>query len=356
MNILLLIPRFNVGGAESHVLRLAILLKGKGYNVYLASGGGQLTHKLRALNIPTFFLPIRLSTDISAFFLARIIKKYHIQIVHSHSAAAGITALKCKKRYCHDVPVMYTAHGNFGNAKEKILCQADAIIAVSKCVKSIALKNGCPHSKVHLIYIGINNKIFFPRPIDTDLRQKYTIPPDAFCLAVVARIKNLRNKGHGVLLDIMQSPQAKNWHLIVLGSGKGEWKLLRQIQKLHLTKRIHFLGRKNDVAPYVAMADVITLPSYFETFGLSIAEGMAMGKPAVAYAVGGITEIITDKKDGFLIPYGQKELLLQKLDLLAINKTMRTQMGLAATKNITASFSETVMFEKITALYRDIIS
>ena len=108
-NILLLVPRMNIGGAESYVALVARSLKLLGYNVYLASAGGALATKLQQEGIKHFFLPIRLSKYISGILLKRIIKKYNIEIIHANSEAAGIVAVKTRQKYNLDIPIVYTA-------------------------------------------------------------------------------------------------------------------------------------------------------------------------------------------------------------------------------------------------------
>lgn len=350
MNILLLVPRMNIGGAETHVFMLAGMLQKKGHTVIVASGGGKLASDSAKKGIRQIYLPLRLSTDFAAFLLKFIVRRYKIDIIHAHSAAAGIAAVKCKLKYLPQLPVIYTAHGIFGGSKEKILLQCDKIIAVSECVKRVALENGAAADKVPVIYNGIDTERFAPQSGEK-MRRILNVPKEAFCLAITARIKNLRNKGHAHLLDIMEMKGAANWHLLIIGTGKGKYKLRYQILHRHLQKRVHFLGRKTDVENYLAAADVVVLPSRFETFGLALAEGMAMEKPAVAYKVGGISEVIKEEQTGYLISYADKELFFKRLKKLADDKNLAEKMGKDAREDIKIRFSPEKMLDQILALY-----
>lgn len=320
--ILLLVPRLNIGGAETYVASLAVKLKEKGFQVFLASGGGILAQKLKKQGFQHFFLPIRLSTKISAYFLARIVKKYKIDLIHANSAAAGITSVIVKQKYC-SIPVIYTAHGIFGqNEKEMQLNMCDKIICVSHFVREDAIKKGFTPEKLVTIYSGIDLERFKPHSERRiPLRKKYKIPQEAFVLAIVARIKNLSNKGHQDLLDILrQYPGAANWHLMVIGTGKGIWNLKFLLWKYHLRDRVHCLGHVVDVENVLDAADVVVLPSRFETFGLVLAEAMAMEKPVVAYAVGGTPELVRDGETGFLAELFNIRDLYSKIMLLKKNK------------------------------------
>lgn len=70
---------------------------------------------------------------------------------------------------------------------------------------------------------------------------------------------------------------------------------------MHLSDKVLCLGHRTDVEHLLNAADLTVLPSHFETFGLVLAEGMAMGKPAIAFSVGGTPEIVKDGETGFLV-------------------------------------------------------
>ena len=215
----------------------------------------------------------------------------------------------------------------------------------------------CPADKIKIVYNGIDTEKFYPHNNRDMLRAKYNIPKDAFCPAIVARIRNLRNKGHQHLIDILSDRSgARNWHLIILGTGEGRWSLRYQIWNKGLADRIHFLGHKPDVENYLSAADAVVLPSRFETFGLVLAEGMSMQKPAAAYDVGGINEVITNNITGFTVPYGDDKLLCQKLSQLSADKSLCAQMGQAARQDIITRFSPTKMLTEISSLYKQCLS
>lgn len=352
-NILLVVPRLNIGGAESYVAEVARSLKQQGWNVYTASGGGMLAQQLCAEGIKHFFVPIRFNKYLAAFLLSRIVKKHHIDIVHANSEAAGIAAVLTRSCLGVDVPIIYTAHGIMPSKVKKYINQCDAIVSVSRFSREQAVKEGFDAQKIEVIYNGIDTEKFRPgRQDGALLRQKYGIPHDAFTMIITSRIKNLRNKGHKHLLDIMHHyEKASSWHLIIIGKGRGMTDLRHLIKKYGLENRVHLLGHKNDVENYLDMADAVVLPSYFETFGLVLAEGMAMAKPAAAFAVGGIPEVIDDGRTGFLAPMGDDKALFDKLNFLAEHRDICRQMGQAAREKIKADFSKEMMMEKLLKVY-----
>lgn len=355
-NILLLVPRMNIGGAESYVALVARSLKLLGYNVYLASAGGALATKLQQEGIKHFFLPIRLSKYISGILLKRIIKKYNIEIIHANSEAAGIVAVKTRQKYNLDIPIVYTAHGVLPAKVKDIINQVDKIIAVSNFSREAAIKEGFSANKIEVVYNGVDTDKFKPHEEKRNLlRKKYNIPQDAFTMIIVSRIKNLRNKGHQHLLNVLSEYEvSKYWHLVVIGKGKGLGSLKQKVKEHNLQDRVHLLGHKTDVENYEDMADVVVLPSYFETFGLVLAEGMAMEKPAVAFKVGGVPEVIEDNKTGFVVDYDNDDELVEKLAILAKNPDLCKQMGIQARKKVAKDFANGIMIKKLEEIYKSL--
>lgn len=355
-NILLLVPRMNIGGAESYVALVARSLKLLGYNVYLASAGGALATKLQQEGIKHFFLPIRLSKYISGILLKRIIKKYNIEIIHANSEAAGIVAVKTRQKYNLDIPIVYTAHGVLPAKVKDIINQVDKIIAVSNFSREAAIKEGFSANKIEVVYNGVDIDKFKPHEEKRNLlRKKYNIPQDVFTMIIVSRIKNLRNKGHQHLLNVLSEYEvSKYWHLVVIGKGKGLGSLKQKVKEHNLQDRVHLLGHKTDVENYEDMADVVVLPSYFETFGLVLAEGMAMEKPAVAFKVGGVPEVIEDNKTGFVVDYDNDDELVEKLAILAKNPDLCKQMGIQARKKVAKDFANEIMIKKLEEIYKSL--
>lgn len=356
-NILLIVPRLNIGGAETYVVTVALGLKERGFNVLVASGGGILARSITKQGIKHCFLPIRANATLAAYLLEKIIKKYHIDIIHANSAAAGIVAMKIKQQI--NIPVVYTAHGVFGhNAKEMTLNSCDRIICVSEFVRQYAIDKGFSPEKLITIYSGIDLHKFQPNLKNAQvIRENIGIPEDSFAIAIVSRIKNLHNKGHADILSVLEKYEgAKNWHLMVIGKGKGKWKLKYLVWKNHLGNRIHTLGHIVNVQEVLDSADAVVLPSKFETFGLVLAEAMAMEKPVVTYAVGGTPEVIYDQHTGFLVEKDNIDELYEKLAMLANDKALRHAMGKQGRLWVEDKFPSNVMLDNIIGIYQDLLS
>lgn len=356
--ILILVPRMNIGGAETYAANIARALKINGHQVYIASGGGILAKQLQLEGIRHFFLPMRWSTDLSAYLLTKIVMKNQIDLIHANSAAAGITAVKLRTRYLN-IPIIFTAHGSFGhNKQEMTLNYCDKIICVSEFLRQDSIRRGFDPSKLVTLYSGIDINKFTPSPCkENKVRKLCNIPENAFTLIIVSRIKNIFNKGHMDLMEILRTyPNAASWHLVVVGSGSGLYKLKYYIQRYNLQNRVHCIGHKTEVQEWLNEADVLVLPSYFETFGLVLAEGMAMKKPVIAYSVGGTPEVIENGKSGFLVQYKNIGDFNEKLLFLEKKVNARLSMGEYGRARVQHLFSLERMLHDVLSVYDEVIS
>lgn len=349
-NILLMVPRLNMGGAETYTYQLAKLLKYRGYNVVVASGGGALSADLKKFGIATAYLPMRLSTSLAAFWLRFIVKKYKIDLIHANSSAAGITAVKYARH--RNIPVIFTAHGVVSGEEASYLRHCTEIIAVSDFLKEQLISQKIPAEKITRIYTGIDTRHFDPDKVKGISKIDFKIPLQAFTMIQIARVRNLRNKGHEIILDIMANYTfARDWHLIVVGEGSGFHKLQNAVKHLKLEHRVHLVGQQNHVEAYTKTADVVVSPSRFETFGLALAEGMAMAKPGVAFDVGGVKEIIKPGETGYLSAYPNAHEFAEALYKLAQDPVAAKAMGLAAREDIINRFPVQGMIQEILKIY-----
>lgn len=356
LNILLTVPRLNIGGAESYVATVAAGLRERGHNVSVASWGGHLATELSRQGIHHFLVPIRLHRGLAAFMLERIIQRQQIDLVHANSAAAGLAAVKaCRKL---NLPCVYTAHGVLGHdVREQALGQADTIICVSDFLRRLSIERGFPQDRLITLYNGVNTDKFQPdQATGKQIREKLGISPNEFVIGIVSRIRNIRDKGHADLLEMLHRyASERKWRLLIVGKGRGMPELKREVNRLGLTGKVCFAGFWREVQNVMAAMDVVVLPSNFETFGLVLAEANAAGKPVVAYAVGGVPEAVADGETGFLVPKRDLAVLYEKLSQLAEDKGLSQRMGAAGRLRVEKQFNDKSMVDKLLKVYEKVL-
>ncbi|MCC5464150.1 glycosyltransferase family 4 protein [Pelosinus baikalensis] len=360
-NLLLVVPRLNIGGAESYVFQLAKQLKAMDYNIYVASWGGLLANELKNMGITHYKVPIRLHKGLASMMLEKIIHRHNIQLVHANSEAAGqATALACMRA---NIPWVYTAHGrlNFMEQQSNI-AQAQRIICVSDYLRNRFLSEGyLDPQKLITIYNGIDTATYSPTPENLSkgihLREKWGVTRSDFLLGIVSRVARPNMKGHMDLLHLLATYEnAKNWKLVIIGKGKYLPFLKYKAWRFGIYDRIIFAGHHTDMPVALSAIDVMAFPSKLETFGLAAAEAMSMGKPVVAYAVGGLPEVVDDGSTGFLVEKNGIKALYEKLLLVCNDLTLQKRISLNSREKIIQNFSYSQTTDKIADLYNAIVT
>lgn len=355
--ILLVVPRLNIGGAESYVVTTAQGLLRRGYHVVVASWGGQWVAQLTATGIAHYLVPIRLNAYLASLFLQRIIIKEQIQLVHANAAAAAEAALQACQR--EKLPLVYTAHGVFGHTRAELqLAQAERIICVSECLRNLVIEKGVAPEPLRTVYNGIDYQHFAPdAACRYAVRSKFGFQEDELVLGIVSRIKNIEDKGHADILRMLAAyKQQQRWRFLVVGKGRGENALLDLARQLGVEERLVMAGHHTDVSPFIQAMDVMLLPSKFETFGLVLVEAMAAGKPVIGYKIGGIPEAIAHEETGFVIPPGDIEEMYTRLQWLAEEPLRRQTMGLRGVERVKSLFSQEKMLNELEGIYAEAIA
>jgi glycosyltransferase involved in cell wall biosynthesis len=163
---------------------------------------------------------------------------------------------------------------------------------------------------VKVIRYGVDLKIFNPsnRTSRRDAaRSSFDIRPSDFCLLLVGN--DWQNKGLGVLLGAMSECPELPFKLLVVGSDDRRG-YAESIRALGIEPRVKFSLPSPDVMQFYAAADAYVGPSLEDAYGLPVLEAMACGLPVIASSSAGVSEIITNQKDGLILrdPQDHREL------------------------------------------------
>lgn len=136
-----------------------------------------------------------------------------------------------------------------------------------------------------------------------------------------------------ILFCSMMQSKYQYWQVELWGSEDGKLfykKLEMMIKEYGLEKKVLLKGSTNDVPDVLRQGDIFAFPSAYEGFGLSLAEAMSMGLPAVGYkSCSAVNELIVDGKNGFLCEEGMDD-FANKLARLMSDKQLRIKMGKSA--------------------------
>lgn len=145
------------------------------------------------------------------------------------------------------------------------------------------------------------------------------------------------NKGHEDLLDIFASIKNDGWQLMFAGDGPLRNSLERQAKTLGIEKQTVFAGFQPDIDAVLQQSKIFAFCSYSEGFPNALLEAMATPLPCISYNCNaGPADLITDGKDGFLIPVGDKKMFAEKLQQLMEDEDLRISFTGKAKETIKA--------------------
>jgi glycosyltransferase involved in cell wall biosynthesis len=129
--------------------------------------------------------------------------------------------------------------------------------------------------------------------------------------------------------------------------------LAAEVRALGLEHCIRFLGQRNDVPAIMAALDLLVMNSRSEAFPLVALEGMAAGVPLLATAVGGLPELITHGKNGWLVPVGEQEKLVAGIASLLEQREVSAAFAIHARQHVTKNFPVHKFMNRIEAIYAE---
>ena len=379
--IIRVIARLNIGGPAIHAVLLSSEFNKRGYDDILVCGKvsdfeGDMMYFARDNGVAPIIIPelsreIAPLKDLKAFLaLFSIMRRERPDIVHTHTAKAG--TLGRLAALCAGVPIrVHTFHGHifdgyFNPFKaraflyvERFLASfTDRIITVSERVRceivnKLKVVKG---SKCVVIPLGFELEKFLGCEGSRGaLRKELGVGSDTLLVGIVGRLVPVKN--HTMFLNVakkvlMRGPNVKV-RFVIIGDGEcaGELKALTRL--LGLDEHVMFTGWKQDLAAVYADLDIVALTSLNEGTPVSIIEAMASGKSVIATDVGGVADLITDGKNGFLVKSDDAESFSNKLADLLADKDKRSRFGSSGREEVRVKYSKERLLNDLESLYED---
>jgi len=207
--------------------------------------------------------------------------------------------------------------------EKQTLRQASTIVAVSEKVKRELVEVGVPANTIRIILNGVDLQEFFPGSSD---RSQWGLPNQIPVALFVGDIRSSRKNLDTVLRALVHVPDL---HLAVVGKLEGS-PYPKLVETLELTKRVHFLGFRRDVAEIMRATDLFVFPSRYEACTLVLFEAMASGLPVITAITAGGCEVVTAESGIVLLDSEDVNGLAEAMNLLAKNPLKRQQMGQAS--------------------------
>ncbi len=254
------------------------------------------------------------------------------------------------------------------NGEQRVILRADKIVASTDIEKN-QLENlyGADPEKIEVIPPGVDLSHFYPIPPD-EAKEFVGVPADKRMILFVGRIEPLKGvrtlmKAIGHLSDNGEAEE--NLCLAVIGgdlqdkdgNDSDEMKLLCQLRDEYgLNDMVTFLGKQSqDTLPYYySAAEMVIMPSYYESFGMVALESMACGTPVIASHVGGLIDLVEDGVTGYHVPVDDPTALSNRIAALIKDKALRYRMGHDAFA-FAKKYDWGIITKKMIQLYSDLI-
>jgi len=359
-----------VGGAQQQIANVTPYLAEHNVEVHVITrhfAGLAKTEHRDSLTVHRVLAPSRIKLASPIFTIASqpILKKLQPDIIHAYGLFSPLTtAIAAKKLLRVPLAVKILRGGMQGDVEgvqqkafgkirlHRFKHQVDAFVVISQEIDR----------ELADIEISSERRVFMPNGVDTNVfypvsegekrqkRQELDLPIDAPIAIFTGRLDVEKRVNHLINIwgDVRQ--QYPNAHLLIAGHGTEE-QSLKQIAG----EQVVFLGRLDNVVPYLQAADIFALPSVTEGLSNSLLEAMAAGTTCLATAVGGTPELIKDGVTGVLVEPDNPNALHKGLLRLLADANTRKAMAEAAHQVILKDYQLQTTAKRLRNLYNQLL-
>lgn len=328
----------------------------------LAMYGGGILHQLRTHRLYYFMVPFFLVGQLLAFI--RLLRCESFDLIHAHwmIPQGWIAALGLRITH-RKIPLLCTSHGSdlfalrwkfLQNLKKRVLRKSDAITVMSRVMKSKVVDMGIASEKVDVIPMGVDLKNLFTP--DSAVKRS---TDELLFVGRLAENKGVQYLLNALPLVIRKHPSLR---LRIAGSGPMEEALKNQATRLHIAKRVEFLGALTQEelpnlyrrAALAVFPFVVAQSGDQEGFGLVQVEAMGCLCPVISGDVPAIHDILEHGKTGWMVPAGNAEALAETISQALDHPELRATFAQAARNTVVEKFDWNGIVRKYADLYRQL--
>ncbi len=384
MKIIHIITRLILGGAQENTLITCRLLAERGHEVTLITGPalgpeGQLFDQTRGQRYRTVVIDemrraIDPAKDVWSYFkLKTVLRDLRPDIVHTHSAKAGILGRRAAYHIRPRPRIVHGVHGlsfhpyqsawlnRFYIAVERRAARwTDAFITVADAMTRQSLAAGVGTGKPYVTaYSAIAEEGFYrqiPAQERLAFRQRYAIPADAVVLVTVARLFML--KGHDFIIESAKTlaPRFPQVVWLFVSNGNLADAYQQQVKDLGLAGRFRFTGLlpPDQIPLAIQASDILVHCSLREGLARTLPQAMLCRRPAVSFDVDGAAEVINPDTGRLIEPRNVRQLTAACAELIA-DRPLRDRLGEAGYRSVKDRFSPHTMVDVIEKVYGQLV-
>ncbi len=347
MRLLFLNEKLNYAGTSSYTFDLASALGKLGDEIRLCTTGGDLRKSFGALGVETYvvrFNPFSFSKLLS------FLREFEPELLHFQNLRSAPFGQRIARKL--GVPYVVTVHRAPDSSAPRITDHLlSGVIALNEVVRESLVNNlGVPKTLIRVIHRGVDTDALSPEP------EGWQRPRDRGWIPVVGSVGNLQKvKGHHVLIKAARRllDMGVEAMFAIVGEGEEEPYLRRLVKDLRLQQQVTFSPHIPNRRGLYRTFDIVVVPNLKAGVGSTALEGMSMGKPVVASAVGELLHIVEDGKTGLLVPEGDDEALADRLRDLISHPESCASLGQAARACVLENFSLGPMVQATREFYQE---
>ncbi len=390
MKIVHIITRLILGGAQENTLITCKLLAQRGHDVTLITGPaigpeGELFNQTKQQNYKVIVVDrlrraINPFNDVISYFqIKKLLHKLQPDIIHTHSAKAGILGRFAghglKGKWADNLPVI--VHGIHGLAfhpyqsqwlnkfyiaiEKSAVKRTDFFVSVADAMtnQSNAAGIGRPEQFV-TAYSAIEEDDFLKQKSQErkrDFRKKYDIDEDSIVLVTIARLFML--KGHKYIIESAKelSKRFDKCVWLFVGDGNLSEHFKQQVLQLGLNEKIKFTGLlpPSQIPLAIQSSDILVHCSLREGLARTLPQAMLCGRPAISFDVDGAKEVVNENTGRLIEPKNIEQLTKACAELIE-DEDLRKKLGENGRNSVKEKFAPETMVDTIEAVYRKLLN
>lgn len=314
-------------------------------------------HEVGAFHHPLFQVPPYFISQVNK--TVEVLRSCPLDLLHAHYAVPhSLGAHLAREILGQYIPVITTLHGTdtslvgaheeFYETTRYSLQVSDLVTVVSNFLSEQTRKTFNYTRELPVLYNFVDTETFRP---SQGMERNFLAKEDEGIIIHISNFRPLKR-----VLDVIHVfnlvRQKRRARLILIGDGPDMPAAQKLTQNLGLVQEVTFLGQVDNVAPILALADVMLFPSTCESFGLVALEALACGVPVVASRSGGIPEVVEHGQVGFLTEVGNVAEMAKYTLLLLENKDLKEKISVNARNHAVFKFNAAYWVEKYEGIYQ----
>lgn len=294
--------------------------------------------------------------------LAKAFRKTRPDVVHTHQVG-GLFYAGPAARLAGVSATVHTEHGKHYSQRARTRwlgrlagrC-ADKFCCVSQDIADEVLDARIVRrEKIAVVANGIDTARFERRADTSALRSELCIPAEAPVVGTIGRLTEIKRQDVLIRAFALLAQGRPDAHLVIVGDGPLRGELEQLTASLGIQRQVRFVGYQGEPQQFLQLMNVFALTSRSEGMPLSVLEAWAASVPVIGARVGGLPELIEDRKTGLLFAFEDYQTLAEQLAELLTDRRLAAELASAAKEHVKRRFSLGRMADEYQRLYKELL-